>query len=773
MVAAAMIRPSRSPRSARERRPVPPTSGGGRGDERTLLRLAVTRGGLGLELDGPIPVGPLTIAEMTIALVGLSFPVDLSGGVPRFRHRRGVLERLVLAGQNERLASQLAPRLRGVLGPLTPSLVFAPSQGGMLVGLHDGASALAFDALFAPRDGEARFIVTSARGVGLGRPALAAALSAIDALVGRLGERRGALLSLGDSAFAVLREVLPSAGARLPDATEARWGALSTDTAGWRVECDRAIAPPELDPRVIRELELASLTLDADDALAGGDDERARELYVALLERAPRHPSLATRIADIDRWASERMEAAISTLTEAMPPEDTGALGGALFAAVGERERAELAFSRAAGNEPYGPLAALVLLEASRLAEEPTERLRGLDEAIARAPASATARWARFEARLALHDFRGAMADLEHLEAAARGPWNRHEIFRRAGDALLSSGHDAQAASIFERALRYVPESPRAVAGLAKSLLALGRTERALELLARAADLAERSGTSASDIVLSLAKALADRAGDLPAAIARVRTIAAGRPEALEARGLEARWRARLGDLAGASIGFARMREWIETATEKDLKSAARWLAEAARFERDSHDDPRAAEAYLDFALRLAPHDPEVEEAVREAISETASEEPSPEPAIEEQLSPLPFPLADSLPLALPRPSAVPTFDLDMQLDDAADGVSLIDEQRADTLADRLRADPTNHEIAVELADLLAKLRRDLDLFALLSARLEDVTGAERDDLLPRQRAVLERLVESARSEGREDEASLFEFALDRLKACR
>lgn len=770
MVAAAMIRPIRSPRSARERRPVAPTSGGGRGDERALLRLAVTRGGLGLELDGPIPLGPLSVLEMTIALVGLSFPVDLSGGVPRFRHRRGRLERLVVAGQNERLSSQLAPRLRGVLGPLTPSLVFAPTPGGMRVGLHDGASALAFDALWAPRDGEARFIVTSARGLGLGRPALSAAFSAVDALVGRLGERRGALVSLGNTAFSVLREVLPSAGARLPDAEGARWGALSTDAAGWRVECDGAIAPPELDPLVIRELELASLTLDADDALAGGDYERARELYIALLERAPRHPALATRIADIDRWASERMEAAISTLVEAMPPEDTGALGGELFAAVLDREGAERAFFRAAETEPYGPLAALLLLEASRLAEHAHERLRRLDEAIARAPASATARWARFDARLALHDFRGAMADLEHLEAAARGPWNRHEIFRRAGDALLSAGHDAQAASIFERALRYAPESPRAVAGLAKSLLALGRTERALELLARAADLAERSGTSASDIVLSLAETLADRAGDLPAAIARVRTITASLPEALEARGLEARWRARLGDLAGASIGYARMREWIETATELDQKSAARWLAEAARFERDSHDDPRAAEAYLDFALRLAPHDPEVERAVRGAISNANA--PSPEPLVEGPPSPLA--LEGSLPLALPRPSAVPTFDLDMQLDDEAEGAtSLADEQRAEALADRLRADPTNHEVAVELADLLLQLRRDLDLFALLSARLEDVTGAEREDLLPRQRAVLERLVESARSEGREDEASLYEFALDRLEACR
>lgn len=768
MVAAAMIRPSRSPRIRSERRPATPSSGG-RNDERTLLRLAVTRGGLGLELDGSIPLGPLTVLEMTIALVGLSFPVDLSGGVPRFRHRRGRLERLVLGGQNERLSTQLAPRLRGVLGPLSPSLIFAKTRGGMLVGLSDGESALAFDALWAPRDGEARWIVSSARGTGLGRPALAAAFSVVDALVGRLGERRGALVSLDDAAFAVLREVLPQAGARLPDAREARWGALETDARGFRVECDRTLAPPELDPLVIRELELASLALEADDALAGGDHERARERYVALLERAPRHPSLASRIADIDRWASERTEAAISTLAEAMPLEDSGALGGELLASAGDSIAAETALSRAAEKEPHGPLAALLLVQASRLAEHPAERLRGLDSAIARAPASAPARWARFEERLSLQDFRGAMADLEHLEAAARGPWNRHEIFRRAGEMLLTSGHDAQAASIFERALRYVPESPRAVAGLARSLLALGRTERALDLLARAVDLAEKAGTNASDIVLALARALADRAGDLPAAIARVRTIPANQKECLDARGLEARWRAKIGDLAGASIAFAHMRECIETATEVDPAASARWLAEAARFERDSHENPRAAEVYLDFALRLAPHDARVEEAVRQALAE-------PEPEPEEKLAPAAeeppelTPDEEPAPLSLPRPSAIPTFDLDMGLEDEiAAAPSLADEQRAEALADRLRADPTNHEIAVELADLLAKMGRDLDLFALLSARLEDVTGQEREDLVPRQKAVLERLVRSARDEGREDEASLYEFALGRL----
>jgi len=758
-----MIRPSRSlpARAPKRAHSQPPTAG----DERCSLRLAVTRGGLGLELSGAFSLGPLTVAELAIALTGLSFPVDLSGGVPRFRHRRGALERLVVAGHHERLATQLAPRLRGVLGPLSPSLTLAPVPGGIQFGLHDGSSALVFDALWAPRDGEARFVVGNARGIGLGRPSMAAALAAADGLVGRAGERKGALYSLHDSANLVLREVLPSMGARLPDSTQARWGALEADASGWRLDCDRTLPPPELVPRVVRELELAALAVDADDALAGGDYERARELYVALLERAPRHPSIARRISEIDRYCFERTEAALAALREAMPVEEAGGLAGELLALGGDLPMAREVFSRAAEAETFGPLSALLFVEASRTLSEPVDRLDDLDKAVGRAPALRAARWARVEARLAVRDFRGAMADLEHLEAASRGPAARHEVWRRAGEAFLAQGHDAQAVAIFERALRYAPESPQAVAGLAKSLLALGRTERAFDLLARAIELSERAGTNAWDIVLDLAKALA-QAGDLPAAIARARSVPKGQRETLDARGLEARWRAELGDAAGASIAFSHLREWIESATELDEANAARWLAEAARFERDVQNDAHAAAAHLDLALRLAPHDEEVNAAVRAAVAEPAPLAPQP-PAFAEEDE------VEDAEVAIPKSQPLSSLSLpQVSFEDEAThdaSPSFEDEQRAEALEHRLRADPQNHQLALELADLLARMGRDLDLFALLSARLEDAMGEERDDLVPRQKAVLERLIASARKDGREDEASLYEFALGRL----
>ncbi len=43
-----------------------------------------------------------------------------------------------------------------------------------------------------------------------------------------------------------------------------------------------------------------------------------------------------------------------------------------------------------------------------------------------------------------------------------------------------------------------------------------------------------------------------------------------------------------------------------------------------------------------------------------------------------------------------------------------------LDEQRAQDLTDRLRANPRDHASAMELADVLERLGRDLDLLALL-----------------------------------------------------
>src|SRR5262249_13564215 len=151
--------------------------------------------------------------ELSVSLVGLNFPVDLSGGVTRFRHRRGALEHLSLTPSREKVVRALAPRLRGVLGGGTPALTLAPVAGGIMLGIVDGSRALAFEIFWAPSERDARWVVSGARSLGLPIPALASALHAVDALAGKRGARAGSLVDFPEAAGLVARHVLPSLGA--------------------------------------------------------------------------------------------------------------------------------------------------------------------------------------------------------------------------------------------------------------------------------------------------------------------------------------------------------------------------------------------------------------------------------------------------------------------------------------------------------------------------------------------------------------------------------
>jgi len=87
-------------------------------DIRVPLRLTVTRGTLGLELYEPVELGPLSVTALSLSLPGLKFPVDLSGGLARFRNRRGELEHVRFELDLDGLAALLQVRTRDVLtGP--------------------------------------------------------------------------------------------------------------------------------------------------------------------------------------------------------------------------------------------------------------------------------------------------------------------------------------------------------------------------------------------------------------------------------------------------------------------------------------------------------------------------------------------------------------------------------------------------------------------------------------------------------------------------------
>jgi tetratricopeptide (TPR) repeat protein len=592
-------------------------------EARVPLRLAVTRGALGLELYEPVELGPLDVTQLVLTLPGLKFPLDLSGGVPVFRNRRGELERLSLSLSLDALARFAKPHLNEVIGPLLRLPAFWCAPPLLSMGLVSDASALAFDLVWAPVEQTARFIVSNARAAGLSSPALAAALRAVDALFGPWARRQGRIVEIDQVALRIGRALLPAIGARAPAAARVRFGELSARADMLEVELDSTFPPPGASAEAARALELGLLVREGDDVLARGQLDAARRVYLQALEQAPRHPELSRLIAEIDVVMGDRTEAALALIAEAEPVVRGGVAAVELLAQTGQKDAAREAARHMLQLEPYGPLAALTWRRVAQLEESPRERLMALDQGVTRSPALAAVRWDRFSVRLEQRDVEGALADAEHLEAGAVGSALRHEVCRRAATALLEAGLTREAGKLFERALRYVPRDAAATAGLGRAFRELGRNDRALALLERAIALGEASGDDVSDARLDLARLLASAAGDLPQAIARVRQISVSAACVLDARGLEARWRATLGDVAGASLAFARLREALEL-THAAGPGAVSWLVEAARFERDVNFDPLASERHLAVALRLAPHDADLAASYREAALRVA-----------------------------------------------------------------------------------------------------------------------------------------------------
>ena len=620
--------PSRNPSSAP---PLAPPfalgEGGGAsfslGDEqRVPLRLTVTRGVLGMELYEPIELGPLDVTRLSLTLPNLKFPLDLSGGVPQFRHRRGDLEHATLRTHWTRLARFFERRVGDVIGPLVrPLAVFARPQG-IGVGLVAEGAALAFDLLWVPEERHARFVISEARGVGLSGPALGFALRTVDGIFRGLGVRKGRVISIPDAGAVLGRVLLPAVGARAPSARRVRFGMLSASADDLSLELDASFGPAELPANGARALELAQLVQAGDEALARGAVDEARAVYLAALEHAPRHPELVRLIADIDLQVPDRAEAALGMVVESMPATRAGLTGAELLWRLGDFDGARQAVSEAVEHEGYAPLAALIWC---RLAERETsalERRAALDHAVALSPALELPRARRFLARLERGDSEGALADAEHLEAMTPGARGKHDKNLRAARAFSAAGFAREARRCFERALRYAPDDARATAGLARALLEAGLRERATTLLARAVALSERSGQADADALLDLAQVLASDLKDLPQAIARVRQVSAASPRHVEARRLEAYWRALLGDIAGASLVYGRMREAIELSSEIPANAAA-YLVEAAEFELSAERDVLAAERHLAVALRVAPHDAHVTERYRAVAAQS------------------------------------------------------------------------------------------------------------------------------------------------------
>jgi tetratricopeptide (TPR) repeat protein len=343
-------------------------------------------------------------------------------------------------------------------------------------------------------------------------------------------------------------------------------------------------------------------------------------------------------------------------------------------------------------------------------------------------------------------------------------------VWLRGGRAWQASGLEGRAAVLFERAVRYAPDDPNALAGLGASLVAEGRVARGVAVLTRAIELAEVLARDAvafavpaatSRILLDLSRALAEGLDDLPSAIARVGAISSDASEAPIARGLEGRWRAKLGDVSGAALAFARLRELASSlaapADGARVSAIVGLLTEGAELQRSRLRDARGAQRYLAAALRLRPHDEELRRAYRQVGALVVGDDRG--PATESDS-------AGHSPSELGHP---PSFDL--VLDSGLPGTDedVRANARVEELTRQLQGDPRNDAAADELASLLQALGRGHELLALLSARLEDATPERRIELLPRALAALERLAADAESAGRLEESALYRSAMETL----
>jgi tetratricopeptide (TPR) repeat protein len=783
-----------SPRGQTDRtgRVVLPDPSDGRDPAFPALRLAIGPAGLGLELAEPLPLACLRVTELSIAIPGVRFPLDVSGGVSRFRHKRGRLQRVSVELSTRGLEAFVAPRLRGMLGIERPAIWLSVRAAGATVALVDmGAEApriLAFEVAVEAHGDDVRLMVHGARGTGLSAPAAALALHAVHAVLGKGAARDGASFRLSAVAQSIARAILPDAGVRAPDASGVRWTGLGAQGDTWLFFADGAGARPDVTEEAARASEAIAITGPADDALFAGDFDGARALAVAALERAPKHREVCRRIADIDRLAGGRVEAALATMVEAerhvpggpagVPVDQDGLLVGELLAEVGDVDAAVATLVRAGETEPVVALAARSYERAAELTADPEDALVWLDLAIARAPAIARVRWSRLARRLAAGRVEDALADAEHLEAQARGTLARHEVWKRAGEAWGSAGRAAEAAALYERALRFEPTDAGALAGLGRALLASHRAPRGTSLLARAVDVAQARGDAAPGLVLELAIALAEAMDDRPAAIARVGSVGSESAEAARARGLEGRWRAQLGDVAGASFAFARLRELADARVSDGSSVLAALLVEAAMFEREIREDLLAAQRHLAVALRLEPKNSAARNAYRdvgfriagrpaESRHEDARRTERPPPA---EVLDIAFASQEEEralePARAPERARTQALAPGLDLETGGDAD---DTARAEELIRKLHADPGDDRVADELADRLLRLGRSHELLALLSARVEDAGPERRAALLPRQREVLARLIRDARAAGRAEEAALFEDALEML----
>src|SRR5690606_10792079 len=214
-------------------------------------------------------------SELAVSLPGLSFPLDLSGGVEQFRHRRGELHHLEIRATPDGLAGFFREAASEVMGELSGPVSAWLRPTGIALGVVAARGALAFDLLWAPDREHARVVVGNARGAGLQAPALALALSLLQSALRPPWRREGRVFILERLAARLVTELMPRFGARAPAALGVQPSELISEAGELRLELDSQASAHRLAVDTVRALETAHLARQADELLIAGNLDAA------------------------------------------------------------------------------------------------------------------------------------------------------------------------------------------------------------------------------------------------------------------------------------------------------------------------------------------------------------------------------------------------------------------------------------------------------------------------------------------------------------------
>lgn len=472
------------------------------------LRLGLSRGGLGVELNHPLQVGPVSVEQFEWSLPGLDYPLDLSGGVKQFLDRRGQFERAVVRLRPSELGRALSERAPTLLGePATCRIRAFADEATIAVTLWSDSVVLVFELVLVSAV-ELRWVIHAARGHGLDRPPLEVASSFLREVTEPLAAPTtphfdGRSLSCARLLDSLALEFMPGLGGRVPEVEGVQLTGLESDRGDLVLSLERHGEPSSVSGLAVRLAGLADALLAGDRALLLGDREGARALYLEALEGSPTTPEILFELAQLDAMMGERNESARLLLERArerlaLRGETDGlargddalysALEAQLFERTGAEERAAELWRRAAEGEGDPVLSAFYLERAAELSSDPEERLELLRHALERAPQLKSPRWKRVTAILEKDDpspraLELARADVEQLHASAQGSEAKATVLERAAELFAARGHGQVAIAWLRQALVLEPDRTGTKIALGQRLLDAGEEARAVDLL--------------------------------------------------------------------------------------------------------------------------------------------------------------------------------------------------------------------------------------------------------------------------------------------------